>query len=139
MKTSVKLFICVVFISAIASCTKNPYKILRSKDGSWTATTETTYPGFGTIITTSTMNFYTGSATVIDTAGNQSGFEWVYNTKSAQIVATNYVGDFIYETIYKVSDITDDSEKWTFKEFQIDGVTQSTSDDYTSVISLERK
>lgn len=138
MRTIIKLLFFAAVFSIIASCGKNPYKILKQKEGTWNATTETTITGFGTFVETSQITFYEGSATVLDTAGKTSGFNWAYDKKSEQITLTTVAGIFVANVIYKVSDVTADAEKWTFVSQNLNGVDQP-APGYSETISLTRR
>ena len=138
MKTTFKLFFLAAIVSIIFSCGKNPYKLLQQKDGTWNATTVTTVTGIDPITSINQITFYVGSATVIDTGGHQSGFNWAYDKKAKQITVTSIAGNDAYNTLYNVSEVTKDAEKWTFVSHNRNDTLLDASN-YSQTISLVRK
>lgn len=117
MKKIVSLFTALAFIFIIASCSKNPSKVLPKKDGKWNVTyTETedgkqTDSGKGTLVFTETAFTLTDDAlTGFSFAGT-----WVYDKGSENITITI----FNDATVFRVSEMTRKSETWT----NVDGNT----------------
>ena len=138
MKTTLKLLFFVALVSFIFSCGKNPYYLLQQKEGTWTATSVVNVTGFDPITSVNQITFYVGSATVIDTGGHQSGFNWEYDKKAARMTISNIAGNDVYNTTYSVSDISKDSEKWTFISHDRNDTLLDASN-YSQTISLVRK
>ncbi len=141
MKTFVKPLVVGLAIAFIISC-NNPHNILISKNGTWTATYETTIGSFGTFTDVKTITFYEGSATVVDTAGVKSSFNWYYDKKGGKIVTNSYLPAFghtdVYTTRYSISESSANSEKWTYESLSKNDSTITTTD-YSQTISLVRK
>ncbi len=138
MKTTIKLFFLAAIVTLIASCAKNPEKLLVKKDGKWTAISTTTLVGFGTFIDTTDVTFTDGSGTMTDNAGISTPFTWSYDKKAAQITLTQIDGADTYVTVSNVTEIETDSEKWTMVSSTVNG-TLISSADLTSVMVLTRK
>ncbi len=138
MKTAFKFLFLAVIATVIFSCGKNPYQLLQLKGGTWTATSVITVTGIDPITSINQITFYVGSASVVDTGGNQSGFNWAYDKKAARMIVTNIAGNDAYNTIYNVSEITKDSEKWTFVSHNRNDTLLDASN-YSQTISLVRK
>ena len=110
MKKILSIFTALAFILVIASCSKNPSKVLPRKDGKWNvAYTETDKSGTDT--GTGTITFTESGFTLTDDA--LSGFAvtgtWSYDKSSENITLVAF-GD---ATVYKVTDQKRKSETWT--------------------------
>jgi len=113
MKKIVSIFTALAFIFVIASCTKNPAKVLPKKDGKWNVTyTETT--GSKTESGAGTMTFTETGFTLTDNAvpGLAITGTWSYD-KTAEKITLTVGGDI---TVFVVSDMKRDSETWTNTE-----------------------
>lgn len=139
MKTTFRLFFMAAIVCLVASCAKNPAKLLMKKDGTWTATAITTIPGFGTFTDISEITFNDGTGTTKDlSTGDITSFTWEYDKKNETITMTQTDGTDVYVTVHKVSEVKKDSETWTFANGTENGVIITTSD-FTQTITLVRK
>lgn len=110
MKKIITLFTTLAFILVIASCSKNPSKVLPRKDGKWNITyTETS--GNQTDSGAGTITFTESGFTLTDNSLPGLAFTgtWSYDKSSENI--TLVVGTDA--TVYKVSDQKRKSETWT--------------------------
>lgn len=137
MKNAIKLLTISLILIIAASCGKTPYELLKKDHSVWTATSVTTITGFDPITNVYSYTFYEGSATSVDTGGHQSGFNWAYDKKSQKIILTSVAGNDVYNFVYNVSDISKDSEKWTFASQDLNGLVIPTPD-YSQVITLKK-
>jgi hypothetical protein len=113
MKKIVSIFTALAFIFVIASCSKNPSKVLPRKDGKWNlAYTET--EGSKTQTGTGTITFTESNFTLTDNALSSLAFTgtWSYNKSDEKITLT--IGNDV--TVFVVSDMKRDSETWTNTE-----------------------
>ncbi len=104
----------LAFVVILASCTKNPAKVLPKKDGKWNVTyTETTSAG-KTETGSGTITFTETGFTLTDNALSGFAFTgtWSYDKSSENITLT--IGSDV--TVYKVSEMTRTSETWTNTE-----------------------
>lgn len=110
MKKILSIFTTLALVFVMASCTKNPAKVLPKNEGKWNVTyTETTgskvETGNGTFTFTETGFTLTDNAL----AGLAITGSWSYNKSSEEITLT--IGSS--STIFKVSDMTRTSQTWT--------------------------
>lgn len=122
MKNITKTLFAFTAILFIASCSKNPEKLLVKKDGTWTAVSTTTVTGIGTTTETVEFTFKDGTGTIKDSSGDITNFTWSYDKKEERITLTEKDGSDTYVFIYTVSDVKKDSEKWTSYKFTVNGV-----------------
>lgn len=121
MKNLTKILFAFVAILFIASCSKNPEKLLVKKDGTWTAKYTTTVTGIGTTTETVTITFKEGTGTVTDGTTTEN-FTWSYDKKEERITINQTTGGDNYVYIYDVTEVKKDSEKWTSYKFTVNGV-----------------
>ncbi len=110
MKKIVSLLSMLAFVLVIASCTKNPAKVLPKKDGKWNVTYTQTTNGKSTT-GSGTFTFTDTEVTITDDAFSTLAFKgtWSYD-KSAEKITITIDKD---ATVYTVSDMTRTSETWT--------------------------
>lgn len=97
----------------MASCTKNPAKVLPKNEGKWNVTyTETT--GSKVENGSGTLTFTETSITQVDNAFPSLALTgtWSYNKSSEEITIT-ILGT---STVFKVTDMTRTSQTWTNEE-----------------------
>jgi outer membrane biogenesis lipoprotein LolB len=123
MKNLTKTLFAFTAILFIASCSKNPEKLLVKKDGTWSAVSTKTIVGFGTDTENVEFTFKDGTGTVKDSGGDITSFTWSYDKKEKRITLTEVIGTDTYVFVYDVSEVKKDSEKWTSYSFTTNGVT----------------
>ena len=111
MKKILSTLTAVAFVFIIASCTKNPSKVLTKKDGKWNVTYTATDAGTQVDSGTGHITFGKNDFTLSDDA--LAGFAvtgtWSYSKGSEELTLT-VDGD---ATVFKVSDMKRKSETWT--------------------------
>ncbi len=138
MKSTIKFFFLVSVLFVVASCSKNPEKLLPKKDGTWTGTATTTLVGLGTFTDVVEYTFEKTTGTIKDDSGDITNFTWSYDKKNDALTVTQTDGTDVTVIVYTVSDVKKDSEKWEFTNGTINGDVITTSD-YTQTVSLVRK
>ncbi len=136
MKNITKTLLAFTAILFIASCGKNPEKLLVKKDGLWTAVSTTTITGFGTETENVEFTFKEGTGAVKDSDGDITNFTWSYDKKEERITLTETDGTDTYVFVYDVSEIKKDSEKWTSYSIKVNGTDLP---GFSQTVALTRK
>ena len=110
MKKILSIFTALAFILVIASCSKNPSKVLPRKDGKWNVAYTITDNGT-TETGTGTITFTESGFTLTDDSFSGLAFAgtWSYD-KSSENITLVIMGD---ATVFKVTDQKRKSETWT--------------------------
>ena len=113
MKKIVSLLSMLAFVLVIASCTKNPAKVLPKKDGKWNVSYTETSNGKSST-GNGTFTFTDTEITITDNSIPNLAFKgtWSYD-KTAEKITITIDKD---ATVYTVSDMTRTSETWTHSD-----------------------
>lgn len=114
MKKILSIFSILAFVLVIASCTKNPAKVLPKKDGKWNVTYTETDANGKTESGAGTITFTESAFTLTDNSLNGLAITgtWSYD-KSSENITLTIGSDTI---VFKVTDMKRKSETWTNTE-----------------------